>query len=174
MKRRPALAGLTMMLVAALAACGGGTDKAASSHGGKADSAYAGQHQDRQDRDDKVSGVRDAVRHTTRKTAKGTRPHYVKKCETETRKVKHTQRKKGRTRTWYTTDRYRDCDKVRKGTETYTRVVRPERWCVRLDDLNGKKAKDDVWFRVAPAVYSKVNGADDRTRVTFEPISKGC
>ncbi|MEV5608538.1 hypothetical protein [Streptomyces sp. NPDC052225] len=172
LKRRPALAGLTMVLVVALAACGGGNDSGSSSAGGaaKGDSGYA-QHKDK---DVKVTGLRDSVRHVTRRTRKASRPHYVKKCETESRRVRHTSRSKGRTRTWYTTESYRDCEKVRKGTETYTRVVRKERWCVRLDDVDGKPKRDDVWYRVSPATYSQVNGADDRAEVSVEWLSQGC
>ncbi|MFJ8822811.1 hypothetical protein ACIREE_13615 [Streptomyces sp. NPDC102467] len=172
-KRRPVLAGLTMVLVTALAACGGGSDKESSAQAGsaKGGGSYADQHEDRPV---KVAGLRDSVRHVGRKTARSTRPHLVKKCATDTRKVKHTRRSKGRTKTWYATEKHQDCKKVRKGTETYTRVVRQERYCVRLDDVNGKPRKDDVWYRVRPATYSEVNGADDRAKVTFEPVAQGC
>ncbi|MGY0019846.1 hypothetical protein [Streptomyces sp. cg35] len=172
-KRRPALAGLTMMLVAALAACGGGEDRQASAHGGtgKSESSHASGHENGPA---EVVGLRDAVRHVTRRTATGTRPHLVKKCETDTRKVKHTRRSKGRTRTWYSTEKHQDCARVRRGTEKYTRVVRQERWCVRLDDVNGKSGKDDVWYRVRPATYQKVDGADPRAKVTIEPVAQGC
>ncbi|MFI7007791.1 hypothetical protein [Streptomyces sp. NPDC050145] len=172
LKRRSALAGLTMVLVAALAACGGGSgsDKGSDARGGgKADSGYS-----RPAGSDKVTGLRDAVRHQTRKTAKGKRPHYVKKCDYDTKRVRHTKRTNGRTRTWYTTKKVRDCDRVRKGTETYTRVVRRERWCVRLDDVGGKKGRDDAWYRVQRSVYSEVNSAEDHAKVSFEPIGQGC
>jgi hypothetical protein len=172
-KRRPVLAGLTMVLVAVLAACGGGsngtgTDKGGTSHGGGAGSGYT------KPVDPKVKGVRDDVRHQLRRTVLAKRPHYVKKCDTETRKVRHSKRSNGRTRTWYTTKKVRDCERVRKGTESYRRVVRPERWCVRLDDVGGRKNRDDVWYRVQPADYSRVNSAADRAKVSIEPISKGC
>ncbi|WP_338702344.1 hypothetical protein V2W30_33575 [Streptomyces sp. Q6] len=173
LKRRPALAGLTMVLVVALAACGGTTDSGSSTGGtATADSGYA--QDTSREKDVTITGVRDSLRHVTRKTRRATRPHFVKKCGTETRRVRHTKRVNGRTRTWYTTKTYRDCEKVRKGTEAYTRVVRKERWCVRLDDVNGKPRKDDVWYRVGPATYSEVNGADERAKVTFEPVAQGC
>ncbi|MZD07995.1 hypothetical protein GTW43_23355 [Streptomyces sp. SID5785] len=171
-KRRPAVAGLTMMLVAVLAACGGGsgTDGGGTSHaGGTSDSGHA-----RPAGQAAVSGLRDGVRHQPRRTAEGTRPHYVKKCGTATKRVRHTKRSKGRTRTWYTTRTVRDCDRVRRGTETYTRVVRPERWCVRLDDVGGRTSRDDVWYRVRPADYSRVHEAADHAKVTFEPLARGC
>ncbi|MBO1330902.1 hypothetical protein J3486_06465 [Streptomyces sp. VRA16 Mangrove soil] len=172
-----------MVLVAALAACGGGSDGSGSVHGGgRAGGSYAARQDERPT---KVTGLRDTERHITRRTTRASRPHYVKKCETDTRKVKHTKRSKGRTRTWYTTTTERDCHKVRSGTETYTRVLRRERWCVRLDDVHRKPAKspensakstgkDNVWFRVPAAEYSKVHGADARAKVTIEPTGKGC
>ncbi|MFJ9038381.1 hypothetical protein ACIRF8_17530 [Streptomyces sp. NPDC102406] len=171
-KRRPALAGLTMVLVAVLAACGG-ADKGASAQAGpaKGDSSATERHGDRPV---EVAGLRDFLRHVTRRTARGTRPHLVTKCEAETRKVKHTRRGRSRTTTWYTTEKHRECRKVRRGTETYTRVVRRERWCVRLDDVNGAPGKDDVWYRVRPATYSEVHGADARAKVSFEPVAQGC
>ncbi|MET9496047.1 hypothetical protein [Streptomyces sp. NPDC006552] len=174
--RRPALAGLTMVLVAALAACGGGgggADREPSGHAGAAKGS--GAHAGRPDgRPRTVAGVRDAVRHVTRQTARSTRPHLVRTCASESRKVRHTGRSKGRTRTWYTTEKHQDCTKVRRGTETYTRVVRPERWCVRLDDVNGEPRTDDVWYRVRRDAYTKVDEADARAKVTVEPVARGC
>ncbi|WP_306316514.1 MULTISPECIES: hypothetical protein [unclassified Streptomyces] len=174
MKRRPTLAGLTMLLVVALAACGGGPDKAASvDGGGKAAGSGTVQQPD-----DRVTGVRDTVRHVARRTTRATRPHLVKKCGTETRKVRHTKRvkshHKSRKKTWYTTKKVRDCHKVRKGTEKYTRVLRSERWCVRLDAVGGKSGKNDQWYRVNSTTYGRVQGADDRAKVTIEPLRKGC
>ncbi|MCX4830580.1 hypothetical protein OG746_17780 [Streptomyces sp. NBC_01016] len=171
MKRRPTLAGLTMMLVVALAACGGGPQQDTSGHGGGKDT---GSYTVRQDDTAKVTGVRDGVRHVTRRTTRATRPHLVRKCGTESRKVKHTKRSHGRKRTYYTTKKVRDCHKVRRGTERYTRVLRSEHWCVRLDDVNGKRTVDDQWFRVNSTVYGRVQGEDDRAKVTIEPLRKGC
>ncbi|WP_329568867.1 hypothetical protein [Streptomyces sp. NBC_01361] len=170
--RRPALAGFMVVLMAALGACGGGGADKVSGHGGGKGGGYSKPHSDQ------VRGLYDAVRHLPRKTVRGTRAHMVKECDPATRKVKHTSRsgsgKRKRTRTWYTTERYNQCHKVRKGSETYTRVVRPERWCVRLDDVNGKPQKDDRWFRVSPATYSEIHGKDEHARVKFEPRGRGC
>ncbi|MFF1562523.1 hypothetical protein ACFVY1_03165 [Streptomyces sp. NPDC058293] len=172
-KQRPVLAGLTLVLVAVLSACGGGAGKGDGHAGGKGQGGeYSRQHSDH------VRGLYDAVRHLPRKTVKATRAHMVKECDPATRKVKHTSRsgsgKRKRTRTWYTTERYNQCHKVRKGSERYTRVVRPERWCVRLDDVNGKSRKDDRWFRVSPATYSEVHGKAEHARVKFDPRGRGC
>ncbi|MFF3495457.1 hypothetical protein ACFYWS_29375 [Streptomyces sp. NPDC002795] len=170
MKRRPTLAGLTMLLVVALAACGGGTDTAPSTHAG----AKGGDSRSVEQQDDKVTGVRDGVRHTLRRTTRATRPHLVKKCDTDTRKVRHTKRSHGRTKTYYTTKKVRDCHKVRKGTEKYTRVLRAERWCVRLDAVGGKRGANDQWYRVNSTTYGRVQGAEDRAKVTIDPIRQGC
>lgn len=172
-KQRPVLAGLMAILVFGLSACGAGADRASAHQEGKGrGSGHA------QPRTDTVTGLQEAVRHVTRKTAKGTRPHLVKKCTTGTRKVKHTERRgsgsKKKTHTRYTTERFRDCKKVRKGTETYTKVVRQERWCVKLDDVNGKSARDDVWYRVSRATYGTLREQDEREKVTFEPSGTGC
>ncbi|MFC9499969.1 hypothetical protein [Streptomyces sp. NPDC056982] len=176
MKQRPVLAGLTLMLVAVLSACGGGADKGDAHGGGKGGGMGGGAYS--KPHSDQVRGLYDAVRHFPRKTVKGTRAHMVKECDPATRKVKHTSRsgsgKRKRTRTWYTTERYEQCHKVRKGSETYTRVVRTERWCVRLDDVNGTAAKDNLWFRVSPATYSDVHGKAEHARVKFEPRARGC
>ncbi|MEU6663862.1 hypothetical protein [Streptomyces sp. NPDC046821] len=176
MKGRSALAGLVVVLVACLGACsgsGGGQD-----HGGAKGPGKSGSYAQEQQNPDLVRGLYDADRHLPRKTARGTRPHMVKSCSPATRKVKHTSRrssgKRKTTRTWYTTDHYNKCRKVRKGSESYTRVVRPERWCVRLDDVNGKSAVDDRWFRVSPATYSEVHGQAEHARVKFEPRGTGC
>ncbi|MET8469356.1 hypothetical protein ABZY90_10560 [Streptomyces sp. NPDC006422] len=169
MKRRPTLAGLTMVLVVALAACGGGTEKSASTHGGGATGS-----QSVEQRDEKVTGVRDAVRHLSRRTTRATRPHLVRTCDTDMRRVRHTKRSNGRTKTYYTTKKVRDCHKVRRGTERYTRVLRPERFCVRLDAVGGRKGENDRWFAVNSVTFHRVQQADDRAKVTIAPLRKGC
>ncbi|MQY35949.1 hypothetical protein SRB17_39450 [Streptomyces sp. RB17] len=159
--KRLRTAGVTALLLAALAACGGG-------HGGD-DSGP-----------DPVYGLKDSLRHVTRKTTQATRPHMVKRCTTGTHQVRHTSRSGSgshrSTRTWYTTEHYQDCHKVQYGTERYRRELRPERWCVRLDDVNGNRKRDDVWYRVDRVDYNHTLDADDHTRVTFVPISSstGC
>lgn len=157
--RRLRAAGVAAVLLGALAACGGG-------HGG--------------DRPDPVHGLKDTLRHVTRKTTRATRPHLVKRCATGTHQVRHSSRSGSgshrRTRTWYTTERYQDCRKVRSGIETYRREVRPERWCVRLDDVNGNRKRDDVWYRVDRLDYDRVLDAADHARVRFVPVlpDTGC
>ncbi|KOV63539.1 hypothetical protein [Streptomyces sp. MMG1121] len=172
--RRWSTAG-TALLLAALTACGGG-------HGGAAGASANGGSATPSPRPtpDAVAGLRDSVRHVTRRTTTATRPHLVKTCTTKTREVRHSTSsgsgKKRHTRTWYTDDHYQDCHQVRHGTETYRREVRPERWCVRLDDVNGDPGRDDVWFRVTRTDYDTASTADDRARLRFVPVfpDNGC
>lgn len=169
MTRRWSAAGVAAVLMAVLGACGGtGTD--AAGHGSVTKETRASP--------ERVSGLRDTLRHLPRKTATGTRPHLVTKCASTTRRVRHTTRSgtgtRKTTRVWYTTEQHQSCKKVRRGTESYRRVVRPERWCVTLDDVNGAKAQDDVWYRVTRETYHQVLAADAHARVAFTPTGTGC
>ncbi|MFB7504788.1 hypothetical protein [Streptomyces broussonetiae] len=163
--KRLATAG-TALLLAALTACGGG-----HAHGAGPAAQPTPQA---------VHGIRDTVRHVTRQTTRATRPHLVRTCTTKSREVKHSAGSgtggKRRTRTWYTTDRYQDCRTVPHGTETYRREIRPERWCVRLDDVGGDRRRDDVWFRVTHTDYDTADAAADRARLRFVPVfpDNGC
>lgn len=141
---------LTAVLTAVLAACGGDSEP------------------------ETVTGIRDSVRHVTPQTVRDTRPRMVRNCVSDSREVKHSKRSNGKTKTWYTTEKYQNCTKVRRGTESYTRVVRRERWCVELDDVGGRSDRDDVWYRVRPSVYDEVRAADERTKVTFAYDARGC
>ncbi|MET9908205.1 hypothetical protein ABZZ74_15505 [Streptomyces sp. NPDC006476] len=166
--RRLLVAGVTALLVAGLGACGGGSG----------DSGQSGTARTAQASPDSVRGLKDTVRHVSRKTAYATRPHLVRTCRPATRQVRHTSRSGSgthrTTRVWYTTEHYQSCTKVRKGTERYRRVVRRERWCVSLDDVNGVRTQDDVWYEVDRQTYSQVLAADDHTRVRFTPTGTGC
>lgn len=177
--KRLITAGLAALLIGGLGACGGGSggggDGTGSAAGVSRSSGTTGQAQPTPET---VTGLREAVRHLAKKTARGTRPHLVAKCSSATREVRHTSstgtgsRKK--TRTWYSTDRYRKCTKVHSGTETYTRVVRREQWCVSLDDVGGDTAKDDVWYQVTRATYDEALGTDEHARMEFTPAATGC
>ncbi|MEU8028689.1 hypothetical protein AB0C13_08600 [Streptomyces sp. NPDC049099] len=107
------------------------------------------------DAPDPVHGLKDTVRHTARTTTRATRPHLVKHCTTGT---------------------HRTCRKVQDGTETYRKELRPERWCVRLDAVDGDRKRNDVWYRVDRADYDRIMAADDHTSVQFVPLSpdNGC
>ncbi|MGW9024054.1 hypothetical protein ACWGQ5_07420 [Streptomyces sp. NPDC055722] len=64
------------------------------------------------------------------------------------------------------------CSLIRNGPKRHR--VRAERWCVSLDDVNGDTSKDDVWYRVTGATYSKALGTDENTRMKFTPTGTGC
>ncbi|MEU6273238.1 hypothetical protein ABZ871_12650 [Streptomyces populi] len=185
MFRRLVVAAVTAVLMAGLGACGSGDGGhgEGSDHSvgvGRDSGSAAGKA--RPDTaatvDAGVFGLRDEVRHLAARTARATRPHMTKKCTTATRRVKHTTSTgsgtKRRTRTWYSTERSRSCRQVRKGTETYTRVVRPERWCVSLDDVGGDTKRDDVWYQVDGTTYSAAVGTDEHARMDFTPTGSGC
>ncbi|MFF7883562.1 hypothetical protein ACH40F_22030 [Streptomyces sp. NPDC020794] len=180
--KRLLVAGATAVLIAGLGACGGGggggsrgVDPGAVTDVGQ---SSGGTVQEAPPSPDTVSGLRDSVRHLAAKTTRATRPHLARKCTSATRQVRHTQRTgtgtHRTTRTWYTTERYQSCEKVRSGTETYTRTVRPQRWCVSLDNVDGDTARDDVWYQVTPATYGKARHADEHARMEFTPTRTGC
>ncbi|MGW3816363.1 hypothetical protein [Streptomyces sp. NPDC005046] len=128
--------------------------------------------------DASVFGLRDEVRHLAAKTTRATRPHMTRKCTTSTRRVKHTTSTgsgtKRRARTWYSTEQSKNCKQVRSGTETYTRVVRREQWCVSLDNLGGNAKRDDVWYQVSKTTYDAAIGTNRHARMNFTPTDSGC
>ncbi|SFY48616.1 hypothetical protein [Streptomyces sp. F-1] len=138
--------------------------------------AYAYFDRDRRSAPETVTGLRDTVQHLTERTTPATRPHLITRCTTGTHRVRHTSRSGSgahrTTRTWYTTERHRDCHTIRSGTETYLRVLRPERWCVRLDDVDGDTGRDDVWYRVERSDYYTALAADDHARLEFVPLDQ--
>lgn len=97
---------------------------------------------------------------------------YRNECKTKTR----TKRVNGKT----ITETYQDCNRVSVGThqESYTRTVKaakPAKWCVELDDVNGKRDQDDEWFTVSHRVYTKWADRNEGSKVKrMEYIRKGC
>ncbi|MGV4987089.1 hypothetical protein ACVB8X_22930 [Streptomyces sp. NRAIS4] len=172
--KRLRAAGVTALLLAALTACGGGNT------GGTAPASATTASASPSPTPNPVHGLKDTLRHIPRKTTRATRPHLVSRCTSGTHQVRHSSTSgtgsRRRTRTWYTTEHYQNCRKVQSGTETYRRELRPERWCVRLDDVGGDRKRDDVWFRVDRLDYDRVLDTDDRTRVQFVPLlpDNGC
>lgn len=161
-KKRLIVAGLTMALMATLGACGGGGGK--RDDDSKRDSTISGgSGSDRYDESPEpaptptpttVTGLRDAVRHITKKTATATRPHLVRKCKS--------------------TKGTRKCTTVRSGKETYTRVIRKERWCVSLNDVDGNTSRDAVWYQVTHETYTKAAALDRLDKLKFAPTADGC
>ncbi|MFE1289811.1 hypothetical protein [Streptomyces sp. NPDC058751] len=191
MFKRLATAAVTVVLMAGLGACGGGgggdvhdegsdysVDVGQNSGSGSGSGAGESRPDASATADASVFGLRDDVRHLRAKTARATRPHMTKKCATTTRRVKHTSSTgsgtKRHTRTWYSTEHSKTCKQVRRGTESYTRVVRPEQWCVSLDDVDGDKGRDDVWYQVDRTDYDAAVGTDDHARIGFTPTGDGC
>ncbi|MFI0966458.1 hypothetical protein ACH4S8_34460 [Streptomyces sp. NPDC021080] len=185
MFKRLVAAALTAVAIAGLGACGNKDDAhdKVSNHsvgaGQDSGSAAGEPGTDTATTDDaSVFGLRNEVRHRAATTTRATRPHMTKKCTTATHRVKHTTTTgsgtKRHTRTWYSTEHSRSCKQVRTGTETYRRVVRPQRWCVSLDDVNGDPEKDDVWYRVSATTYNTAVGTDKHARMDFTPTGSGC
>ncbi|MER5877760.1 hypothetical protein ACFWFU_01445 [Streptomyces sp. NPDC060235] len=185
MFKRLVTAAVVAVLISGLGACGSGsdgrdegTDRSAGVDQGSGSGAEKSRPDPATTTDAIVFGLRDEIRHLAAKTTRATRPHMTRKCTTATRRVKHTKSSgsgtKRRTRTWYSTERSRTCRQVRSGTETYTRVVRPERWCVSLDDLGGHAKQDDVWYQVSRATYDAAVGTDRSDRMEFTPTHSGC
>ncbi|MEW2624995.1 hypothetical protein [Streptomyces sp. NPDC048106] len=122
----------------------------------------------------KVSGLLDSTRHVQEWTTRATRPHMVKRCHPGTKRVRHTSGTGSNKRTWYTDKQTTVCTKVRQGTETYRRVIRPERWCVSLDDVGGKESRDNLWYRVDRTTYRDAREFKPGHHMTIEPERDGC
>jgi hypothetical protein len=186
MFKRLVTAAVTAVLIAGLGACGGGggdvhdegTDHSVGVGRGSGGVAGESRPDPATTTDATVFGLRDEIRHLAAKTTRATRPHMTRKCTSTTRRVRHTTSTgsgtKRRTRTWYSTEQSRSCKQVRSGTETYTRVVRPQRWCVSLDDLGGDAKQDDVWYQVSKTTYDAAIGTDRHARMDFTPTHSGC
>ncbi|MFD3422641.1 hypothetical protein [Streptomyces decoyicus] len=155
-KRRMFLAALPATFMVALSACAGG--------------ASAELH--------KVSGLRDDVRHIHEKAQPATRPHMISVCTTRPKRTPHTATTRvggvTKTRRWVTIETARDCRMKQRGTETYMRVVRTERWCVELDDVGGNRRRDDVWFRVDPHAYAQALDVNEGEKIAITPRADGC
>lgn len=121
-----------------------------------------------------VKGRRDDIRHLPKlqHTATRTVTDYRQQCTSKTRPVTSGSglKKTTGTRT------YQDCTKVRAGshTESYPKVDREERYCVELDDVNGKRSADDVWFTVSSATYWKAARKHEGDKFKMSYYHKGC
>lgn len=122
-KRRLMTAGLTMAFMAGLGACGSESGSGSGQNDNPwedstASGGSSGQRDEGHDDDqstapdtapeaDGVTGLRDAVRHVSRKTAKVTRPHTVRKCTSPGRPFRR-RGWTGRPPTWALTSRLPD------------------------------------------------------------------
>lgn len=54
------------------------------------------------------------------------------------------------------------------------RHARPARYCVELDNVNGDAGKDDVWYTVQQADYTKALFKAEDAGLKFTPLHDGC
>jgi hypothetical protein len=52
--------------------------------------------------------------------------------------------------------------------------VRTEKWCVELDDVDGDRRRDDVWYQVSSSVHGDAVAAADHARPEFSVTREGC
>lgn len=177
-RRRPHTAAVTVTLLAALLSACGSPDSGAAAGAGPSTAASAGNRAPVATADAPVSGVLDDHRHVARRTATELRPRMVQRCTDRTRRVRHSSSsgsgKRRSTRTWYTTEHDKECRKAQQGTESSTRVVSAERWCVELDDVGGDRTRDDLWFQVGSATYGRAAEAGEGAVMPFRPLATGC
>lgn len=98
------------------------------------------------DAPDPVHGLKDGLRHISRQTTRATRPRMVNRCTASTVRVSH-----------------------HSTTGSGSHQIRPERWCVLLDDVNGNHGRDNVRYRVDRGDYNRVQSVRHHTRATFVP-----
>lgn len=111
-----------------------------------------------------VSGLRDDVKTTKAVKAVPELSHKVTKTRTKYKSV-CTSWKKGVCKS---------TTKVPNGTETYTEKVidrhykpgKPKQYCVELDDVNGDKGNDDVWFNVSSSAYYSAAGKNEGAQIS--------
>ncbi|WPH58230.1 hypothetical protein SEA_ALONE_130 [Streptomyces phage Alone3] len=120
-----------------------------------------------------VSGLRDDVRQTKAVKAVPELSHKVTKTRTKYKTV-CTSYKKGVCKSK---------SKVPDGTEKYTEKVidrhykpgKAKQYCVELDNVNGDKDRDDVWFNVSHATYLKHLFKDEGMKIEKMPYNhEGC
>lgn len=65
--------------------------------------------------------------------------------------------------------------KIVKGWKTVIdRHAKPARYCVELDNVNGDAGKDDVWYTVGQADYTKALFKAEDAGLKFTPLHSGC
>lgn len=73
----------------------------------------------------------------------------------------------------------RRCSTVPDGFRTVNRRVvdrvgHSTVYCVELDDVNGKRSRDDRWYTVTSAVYFKMADKHEGDKVKFSYFHAGC
>lgn len=110
-----------------------------------------------------VKGKRDDLRQITAVAERShteVKPNKVRECAAKD--------KKGKCVRW---------DTVTRGTKSVKvidRKAKPAVWCVELDDVNGKRTRDDRWYEVTSTVYLKMAHKNEGDKVKFEYLTTGC
>lgn len=122
-----------------------------------------------------VSGNLDDTKFRAAKFRSAERTVNVTSTRCSNVKVKHTSGSGKAARTWYADER--KCKDVKIGTrkEHYRKTVAAAKWCVELDNINGKKSDDDQWYAVSQATYLKWAGRNEGTKVkNMDYTRSGC
>lgn len=109
-----------------------------------------------------VKGKRDDLRQIS---AVSEQSHY--KTEAKTKRV-CVSRKNGRCTSYVTRP------DGTKRVKVIDRKAKPAVWCVELDDVNGKRTRDDRWYEVTSTVYLKMAHKNEGDRVKFNYLATGC
>lgn len=112
-----------------------------------------------------VSGDRDDVKHVTEMSHLAYRTVPIKTQKCTTKRTSHTSGSGKKRRTYYSNDR--SCKSVTTGhrRESYKQVTRDAAYCVELDNVNGSKKNDDVWYTVTSATYYKAARKHEGDRI---------
>lgn len=87
----------------------------------------------------------------------------------------HTEQREVTSRKCTGTGSKRVCRDVVTGHRTVTVTDRAERWCVELDDVNGKRSHDDRWFTVTAGTYGDATKRNEGAKVkNMQYLSRGC
>lgn len=121
-----------------------------------------------------VKGKLDDLRHRPAKTGPVQVPTYTQKCRTTTQTRTTTTFVNGKTRTSTKVVPVTKCNRTKSGVKTVTQVIRPEKWCIELDNVNGKKNADDRWYSVKSSDYATARDFNEGDVIRFPYLSKGC
>lgn len=112
-----------------------------------------------------VSGNLDDTKHKAVKFKSAVRSVDVTRKQCSSARVKHTSGSGKTKRTWYANET--KCRNVKVGTRTerYRKTVSAAKWCVELDNVNGKKSDDDQWYTVSQVTYLKWSDRDEGIRI---------
>lgn len=121
-----------------------------------------------------VEGRLDDLRHLPAKTDRVKVPTYNTSCRTVTRTQTRTTYVNGKSSTRTVTVPVTECTKTKSGIKWASVEVRPETWCIELDNVNGKKDADDRWFRVNLDDYDAAREINHGSVIRFPYRSKGC